>query len=149
MVQAVFFHASPHASPRIAPNIPRAKLSGHQFLYPHFPVASCAAQHARRLTRRQPCHYDRAAHHLRHHPCHSDSHVRASLASCVPLHFLTPPRTAIILPRLPKNSDSEKAECRKKRMLNLERACKSQIFKDWCSKHATDHPEYKSENPVW
>ncbi|KAK0653916.1 E3 ubiquitin-protein ligase RHA2A [Lasiodiplodia hormozganensis] len=56
--------------------------------------------------------------------------------------------TAIILPRLPKNSDIEKAECRKKRMLNLERACKSQIFKDWCSKHETEHPEYKSEHPV-
>ncbi|KKY24745.1 putative ring finger domain [Diplodia seriata] len=56
--------------------------------------------------------------------------------------------TAILLPRLPKNSDNEKSECRKKRMLNLEHACKSQIFKDWCSKHESEHPEYKSEHPV-
>lgn len=124
------------------------KLCGHHFLYTHFPVASCVAQHARRLIRRQPCHHDCAAHHLRNHPCHSDSHVRANHASSVPLS-LTDDRTAILLPRLPKNRDNEKSECRKKRMLNLEHACKSQIFRDWCSKHESEHPEYKSEHPIW
>ncbi|EOD52118.1 putative ring finger domain protein [Neofusicoccum parvum UCRNP2] len=56
--------------------------------------------------------------------------------------------TAILLPRFAKANASAKDEIRKKRMLNLEKACKSQIFKEWCTKHETDHPEYKSEHPV-
>ncbi|EKG18377.1 Zinc finger RING-type protein [Macrophomina phaseolina MS6] len=56
--------------------------------------------------------------------------------------------TAILLPRFAKSAGSEKDGVRKKRMLNLEKACKSQIFKDWCSQHESAHPEYKSEHPV-
>lgn len=63
--------------------------------------------------------------------------------------ILTRTRTAILLPRFAKANASAKDEIRKKRMLNLEKACKSQIFKEWCTKHETDHPEYKSEHPVW
>ncbi|KAF2139892.1 uncharacterized protein K452DRAFT_231304 [Aplosporella prunicola CBS 121167] len=56
--------------------------------------------------------------------------------------------TAIFLPRLLGKERSDKEECQKKRMHNLEKACKSQIFEKWCSEHESQHPEYKSQHPI-
>ncbi|KAK8229332.1 hypothetical protein HDK90DRAFT_513545 [Phyllosticta capitalensis] len=54
--------------------------------------------------------------------------------------------TAFFLPRLIKSQSSRsKTDGQKRRMLNLERACKTQAFKTWCAKHEEAHPEYKSE----
>ncbi|KAK8181333.1 hypothetical protein BC567DRAFT_73480 [Phyllosticta citribraziliensis] len=54
--------------------------------------------------------------------------------------------TAFFLPRLiKKNNAYQRSDGQKRRMLNLERACKTQAFKAWCAKHEEAHPEYKSE----
>ncbi|KAK7520421.1 hypothetical protein IWZ03DRAFT_358492 [Phyllosticta citriasiana] len=54
--------------------------------------------------------------------------------------------TAFFLPRLIKrNGACQRSDGQKRRMMNLERACKTQAFKAWCAKHEEAHPEYKSE----
>ncbi|KAF2091315.1 hypothetical protein K490DRAFT_62638 [Saccharata proteae CBS 121410] len=56
--------------------------------------------------------------------------------------------SVLLIPKLTKAASSAQDSTAKKRMLNLEKACRTQQFDDWCEKHVTEHPEYKTEHPV-
>ncbi|KAK8245594.1 hypothetical protein IWZ00DRAFT_323490 [Phyllosticta capitalensis] len=97
-----------------------------------------------RASLKRRCNKERAACRAAGSPVENQvSVVEALLAATIPRETL---RTAFFLPRLIKSQSSRsKTDGQKRRMLNLERACKTQAFKTWCAKHEEAHPEYKSE----